>query len=276
MDRNSRCIALNITITGFIFTSALGFTHYVVKYASDANPCSEPLRRYILFSSLMYLFIGMALCIFQKKILLFNYIWTYTYLYEVEVFCEFSNTFIFILQMIIGLCLLIVSYSAVYYFFINHKAKKLKLICICSWFAALIIQIIVSVLLVNQRDSWLPNNMLNTALIIIILFTMSETIPFIRRFNKVSMFGPLISMLLIVSASVYAYSIKSTNVNPVIKVMCYIPDLILSATFLIYGYWLHYSNSQDQRISTRKCAIASVLALFCGVVYMYVYLRIDT
>lgn len=276
MDRNNRCIALIIAIIGFIFSSALGLTHYVVKHASDINPGSEPVRRYILFSSLMYLFVGMALCIFQRKKLLFNFIWTYTYLYEVEVFCEFSNTFIFILQMIIDACLLIVSCSSAYYYFINHKAGTLKRICVGCWLLALLIQIVVSVLLVHQSYHWLPNNMLNAALIIIFLFTMTETIPFMRRFATAYMTGPIMSALLIIIAAIYTYSYKIKIENILVIVMCYIPNIVLATTFLLYGYWLHYSKSSDKRISTKKCAIASVLALFCGVVYMYVYLRIDT
>lgn len=243
MESAKKSVTLYVlTLLGFVFSAGLQLAHYFAKHFSY----NDPVSKYVLFSGSMYLATAAVMMLFRKKKpVLLVFIPLYAYICSSELFWYGRGSYISKMQFLVLACLIISGHCAACVYMTRIKSRLIRGISRCAWFAALILQTVLSVILAFHLDRYLlSKNLLSTAWVYMILITMCQSIKFIRRrYDHVSRVMMFIPSLLVLAAAISAYGLGSKTDPFLTTTINIAPYIVLAVTFFLYSLWIHQGKS---------------------------------
>ena len=264
MGRLKKNKLLMLSIMSFAFCGVYEIMHFIEKYLG-IDPVINPLREHILYSGILYLLICCGMIIFQRRKIIFCFLWLYLYAYGSEAFW-FSgyNGIILSVQIFIPLCIALVIYTGTIIYVFKLRARRIKAFCRLLWLVSMVSQVMVSVVSALNTDKYsLSADMYNTAWILTILVIVLETMPFLRVFRSLTKPLTIMISLLILSSVVYAYALSLGACHLPISILTFIPYTVMAIMVPLYIALLRKRGGQCIGIS--KCVVAVLVASCVGI-----------
>ena len=262
-----RNISLLLTVFGCFFYGIVRIPIYI-DYINNDKFVYDEMRYYMLSIMLLFLLTGLVILAFRQKSKLLPVIWIDSYAVGgIILWGRGGFPYLFMVPYVLfGLLFLTVILEL-----IGVKSKPVKVASRVIWFSAFVIEIVITIIsFCTQRNQepFAPYAY-NLAWVFMALFTMAETMDFLKHISKHAIFIGLAATVLL---AIYSFWPADSDIaEPLTKILKLVPGVIMIMTYLTYTLWLHKKENENTNPGILKCILVGVIGIMSGLLFYACY-----
>ncbi len=226
----------------------------------------DEIRDYELSIILLFMLLGLTILIFQQRCRLYSLIWVLSYFVGSREVWNMNDKKIFmVLSYVMAFLLLIIVVLDI----ANVKAWAFMVASSAIWFTVMIAQAFIMLYQMLNQEISTAVTIFYAAWFYMVLFSMTQTVPFMKIFSPTGMILGVSSPILMASHTFLQSNLIAEE--PLTIFLYRIPSFIMAITMLLYVIWIRKSESEQHRIDLFSGAIAILTGVCIGFGYIAVY-----